>query len=272
MSRIETEKAQGPSDKDKENDTLPRGDLKNGPVQDRGCTDILCCLVFMAFIVVFSGVIIYGFSNGDPYKLVTTFDYDSMKCGIDPGFENHTYVYFPKLDVTAAKKFAAEAQSGTANTGLLGETLQYSVCVKKCPLRIGDVECKEPSFMKTGDTKLEFKNCIWYVRGILVESSAARYDSKGILGRFCVPSDPRVGDLAVQQFTAIFESVLGGTNLAGYINDIQQTQGVLYISIATAFVVGFTYLIVLRLCGAPIIYTTLIFSVVSTAGGGYMLY
>lgn len=56
----------------------------------------------MAFIVVFAGIIIYGFSNGNPYKLITTFDFDGMKCGIHKGYEEYKYVYFPKLELSAA--------------------------------------------------------------------------------------------------------------------------------------------------------------------------
>lgn len=75
MSKVETEQA-GVSDKDKEKDTLPRDQLNQGPVMDRGCTDILCCLIFVAFLVVFVGVAGYGFTNGDPVRLLTTWDAD----------------------------------------------------------------------------------------------------------------------------------------------------------------------------------------------------
>ena len=47
------------------NDTLPRDELKNGPVYNRGCTDILCCLIFLAFIVGMIGTSGYGFLYGD---------------------------------------------------------------------------------------------------------------------------------------------------------------------------------------------------------------
>ena len=110
-SKVETENAKGPSEKDKEKDTLPRDELKNGPIADRGCTDILCCLIFMAFIVVLAGIMVYGFSNGNPYNLITTFDYDGMKCGIHSGYEEYKYVYFPKLDLNAAQKFAKSAEN-----------------------------------------------------------------------------------------------------------------------------------------------------------------
>ena len=36
--------------------------LTNGPLANRGCNDILCCLLFLANIVAFFGIGIYGFS------------------------------------------------------------------------------------------------------------------------------------------------------------------------------------------------------------------
>ena len=53
------------ADKPHKNDTLPRDELKNGPVYNRGCTDILCCLIFLAFIVGMVGTSGYGFLYGD---------------------------------------------------------------------------------------------------------------------------------------------------------------------------------------------------------------
>ncbi len=49
---------------------------KNGPVSDRGCTDIICCLVFIAFIVGLCAACGYGLTNGDPALILTGWDSD----------------------------------------------------------------------------------------------------------------------------------------------------------------------------------------------------
>jgi choline transporter-like protein 2/4/5 len=41
---------------------------------DRSCTDILCCLVFLAFIVSMVGLSFIGFTQGDPMNMLTPFD------------------------------------------------------------------------------------------------------------------------------------------------------------------------------------------------------
>ena len=50
--------------------------MVNGPVQNRSCTDIICCCLFLAFCVGMVGTAGYGFLNGDPMLLLTTWDYD----------------------------------------------------------------------------------------------------------------------------------------------------------------------------------------------------
>jgi len=50
------------------------------------------------------------------------------------------------------------------------------------------------------------------------------------------------------------------------------TKTVLAYSLATAFVIGFVYMIVLRLFGGPIIYLSIVGLIASTGSGGWMLY
>ena len=83
---------------------MPRDKLQNGPISDRSCTDILCCLVFVAFLtgMVFVGG--YGFLNGNPRLLLTTWDYDGNPCGMpskDNNTLNYPYLYFPSVDYNA---------------------------------------------------------------------------------------------------------------------------------------------------------------------------
>ena len=53
--------------------------MKNGPVMNRSCTDVICCLLFLAFLVGMGGVGAYGYINGDPMLLLTAWDSDGKK-------------------------------------------------------------------------------------------------------------------------------------------------------------------------------------------------
>lgn len=54
-------------------------ELKNGPLEERGCTDILCCLLFIIAMGVFAGIAIFGFTKGSPKNLGVPFDPDSKR-------------------------------------------------------------------------------------------------------------------------------------------------------------------------------------------------
>jgi len=55
--------------------------VEGGIEWERSCTDILCCMVFIAFIVAMLGVSGYALSTGDPMNIITAFDSDGNKCG-----------------------------------------------------------------------------------------------------------------------------------------------------------------------------------------------
>lgn len=92
---------------------ITSSELRNGPLAERGCTDIICCILFVAFIVASTGICIYGFSKGDPNKLITPMDADNKACGYG-NYKDYNYIYF-----------AAPSKS----------YLWRTVCVKKCPVK-----------------------------------------------------------------------------------------------------------------------------------------
>lgn len=83
--------------KDPEMD-VPTEDMANGPVADRSCTDILCCLIFLAFLTGMVGTAGYGLLYGDPYLLITTWDADENGCGYNETTKDYPFLYFPVID------------------------------------------------------------------------------------------------------------------------------------------------------------------------------
>lgn len=85
--------------------------MANGPIMNRECTDIICCLVFLAFLVGMVAVSGYGMVYGDPRLFLTMWDADGRPCGMknetaDPPYDysEYPFLYFPIIDVEAAKK------------------------------------------------------------------------------------------------------------------------------------------------------------------------
>ena len=46
-------------------------DIRNGLQKSRGCTDILCCAIYMAFIAFWVFISVTAFQNGNPYQVCT---------------------------------------------------------------------------------------------------------------------------------------------------------------------------------------------------------
>lgn len=80
--------------------------MANGPVPDRGCTDLLCCLIFMAFLVGMVGVSGYGYLKGDPYLLLTPWDADSNGCGYSNDTLDYPFLYFPSINASAVSEMS----------------------------------------------------------------------------------------------------------------------------------------------------------------------
>ena len=48
--------------------------LKSGPAENRGCTDILCCILFIAFLGAMGYIAMLGMANGKPTQLLDIYD------------------------------------------------------------------------------------------------------------------------------------------------------------------------------------------------------
>ena len=68
--------------------------FKNGPIAERSCTDIICCLIFIVGIVGFIGGSWYGWTKGDPAQLFIGWDSDGNGCGLSEATKDYPYLYF----------------------------------------------------------------------------------------------------------------------------------------------------------------------------------
>ena len=82
-----------------------KDNLKNGPPQNRSCTDICCCLIFLVFLVGMGAVFGYGVYKGKLSNITIGWDADGMGCGYSPGYVDYPYLYWaaPPDDYEAFK-------------------------------------------------------------------------------------------------------------------------------------------------------------------------
>jgi len=53
--------------------------LANGPMENRSCTDVLCCLFFIAFLGGMIAIAGYSISKGDPNLIGRGYDQDGKR-------------------------------------------------------------------------------------------------------------------------------------------------------------------------------------------------
>lgn len=171
---------------------------------ERECTDLLCCLVFLAFLVGMVGVSGYGFVYGDPQLFLTMWDADERGCGYSEASKDYPYLYFPIVNISEASKMNASIDSVTSS---MKEVLQFGTCVKECPTKTSTVDCLKTNFM-TGNPNFAFEDCVYTVthtmddplsdvEGVVITTVLFdfRYDTEPMLGKVCFPVlDPESND------------------------------------------------------------------------------
>ncbi|XP_034747160.1 choline transporter-like protein 4 [Etheostoma cragini] len=98
----------------------------NGPIKKRGCTDILCCILFMAVILGYIAVGILAWLFGDPRHVLYPRNSTGWFCGIGPNIGRPNLFYFDILKCATSVNVMA-----TALNGFQCPTTQ--VCVASCP-------------------------------------------------------------------------------------------------------------------------------------------
>uniref|UniRef100_A0AAV2KKQ9 Choline transporter-like protein n=1 Tax=Knipowitschia caucasica TaxID=637954 RepID=A0AAV2KKQ9_KNICA len=94
-----------------------------GPIQNRGCTDIVCCILFIVAIAAYFAVGILAWSQGDPRKVIYATDSRGQFCGhAGTPLENKPYLFYFNIMKCASPMVLLEFQCPTTQ-----------LCVEKCP-------------------------------------------------------------------------------------------------------------------------------------------
>ncbi|XP_055008394.1 choline transporter-like protein 2 isoform X2 [Boleophthalmus pectinirostris] len=94
-----------------------------GPIQNRGCTDIVCCILFILAILAYFAVGILAWSQGDPRKVIYPTDSRGQFCGhAGTPLEKKPYLFYFNIMKCASPMVLLEFQCPTTQ-----------MCVDKCP-------------------------------------------------------------------------------------------------------------------------------------------
>ncbi|XP_060092713.1 choline transporter-like protein 2 isoform X2 [Heteronotia binoei] len=96
-----------------------------GPIYDRGCTDIICCILLMVAVAGYVAVGVVAWSQGDPRKVIYPTDSRGQFCGqAGTPNENKPYLFYFNIMKCASPSVLLEFQCPTTQ-----------ICVEKCPDR-----------------------------------------------------------------------------------------------------------------------------------------
>ncbi|XP_054615081.1 choline transporter-like protein 2 isoform X2 [Dunckerocampus dactyliophorus] len=94
-----------------------------GPIHNRGCTDIVCCIIFILAILAYIAVGILAWSQGDPRKVIYPTDSEGQFCG-QGKLKNKTLLFYFNIMKCASPMVLLAFQCPTTQ-----------ICVEKCPTK-----------------------------------------------------------------------------------------------------------------------------------------
>ncbi|XP_068729882.1 choline transporter-like protein 4 [Montipora capricornis] len=234
----------------------------DGPIKNRSCTDIICCILFVLYVL---GMVVLGiiaFVKGNPYKLLNSVDSDGNICGFDEIVRDRPKLVFFDLTecVSVVTKFS---------TSLFGASCPTKQrCAKKCPdqnalgtdvrLNVSDLVC-DYDLYATFDNRAPSKETL--IDLIRLKRCAPYYlKSSDVLNR-CIPtivddaitaglktaSQGNVTASGVQEGSLAVQALLNLQNLGQkVIADVQQSWYWILAALGIAMVGSFLYIIVMR--------------------------
>lgn len=221
-------------------------EVRDGPLPNRRCTDLLCCLIFTIFLVAMFVVGIVGFAHGEPELLIYPYDSDGNQCGRpDRDASDYKYIYYA----------AADPSNGVSNY------TKYRICLKHCPDSQDDIDIEA---YNNEDVKWKPDYNAFFIYKGDDYTIADPYQSKGLWKRFCIP-DPGLD---------YFDKVLDHIYVEGveeWVTDIAKCWTAMFYMLGIAVGVSIVYLIFLRYCVGFIVWTSIFASFAILAVFGYYI-
>ncbi|KAM8952767.1 choline transporter-like protein 4 [Pelodytes ibericus] len=249
-----------------------------GPIKSRSCTDIICCALFMAFILGYIAVGILAWLYGDPRQVIYPRNSTGMYCGIGPNEGKPYVLYYNLLKCITGQNILVSAMNG-----LQCPTTQ--VCVAECPS-----DFRWPTLSTNPDLVYNKAYCQPGVN--LTNKSVLEIADLELCPVFVVPSTPffnrcfpkinltfpsnfeingQKGNESQSDITKAASEILNSFNFQNLgkkiFEDFAKSWSYILIALGIAMVVSFLFLVLLRFT-AGILVWVLIIGVLGVTGYG----
>jgi len=246
-------------DKDKLKDQTGNPDLENDHAGKHSCTDIICVLVFLAFLGFMCYLTGYAKQNGNVARLTHGFDYSGNLCGVDEAVKDKPKLYY--------------CPSGGELNGIpTSINTKAPVCIASCPLgnETAMITCASPTTAQNSTIVTATGEVSQIVNMISESKPTKMYATTEILGLYCLPDLNKIAALAqsvgVEVPVGLRSSVTdshGPINGVGqkFVRDIgglKRCSMLLGGACVLAMALSFLYLFILRMCAKPLVYISML--------------
>lgn len=240
-----------------ESKTIEHDPKFKGPAKNRGCTDVLCCILFTVFVFLFLAVGLYAFVMGDARLMIFPADSDGQFCGSG---QHKTKPFLFYFDIS--KCFSA--QSFIINPITCQSSKQ--ICVKECPSKYW--------FRQTGpaneaicDNNIVPNNQAELDAYLKKDLCASYYITTHPVLYRCIPN-PLEDIPEVSKFlnpAQLNDSITGSQSfmsLQGYgtriLSDLQKTWWIILLFLLLAVIISFVWLVLMRWIAGILVWITLV--------------
>ncbi|XP_060225042.1 choline transporter-like protein 4 [Meriones unguiculatus] len=251
-----------------------------GPIKNRGCTDIVCCVLFLLFIVGYIVVGLVAWVYGDPRQVLYPRNSTGAYCGMGVNKDKPYVLYFNILRCVVATNIISLAQNG-----LQCPTPQ--VCVSSCPQDLWTVEGFQLS-QTVGEVYKDRNVC---QPGVDPNMGVMESLQKELCPGFLLPSAPALGrcfpypniNVTLPEFSIDNSTVSKGiSGLLDSINsrdisvkifeDFAQSWHWILVALGVALVLSLLFILLLRLVAAPLVLLLILGVLAVLAYGIYHCY
>lgn len=257
-----------------------------GPRDRRSCTDILCLLLFLVFLVAWAGVGFFAYKFGDPNRILHPTDVSGLKCGVDAKVANKPYLLFFDPALCARP---------TANV-LVNGCSSPSVCVEKCPTEefyapnhysLGSLAALKPAPICLPDVTVHDGSAL---RTAVQANKCAKWYMKSVaLGKYCIPDATNVVDpdqplqVLGQPLGSSLKDVVKGSKLGSasqwayetgeqVVSDTLASKYFILGGLVGAMVLCLVYIFLLRWFTGAIVWSSILVVLAALGAGIYMCY
>lgn len=238
-----------------------------GPIRNRSCTDIICCVLFFVFILGYIAVGLVAWVYGDPQQVLYPRNSSGAYCGIGENKDKPYLLYFNIFSCVLTTNIIAVAQNGL-------DCPTPQVCVSSCPAVSWTVATNQLS--QTVGQVFYAANRSFCLPGVPGDMPVHQSLSQELCPSFLLPSSPALGrcfpwpnstvpevpeisNTSISQgISGLLDSLNARDISVKIFEDFAQSWYWILAALGVALVLSLLFVLLLRLVAGPLVFVLII--------------